>query len=215
MTHELETRWPTPEEAPYLNTQILTEKELTGRINLIGAEIYRDLKNLNPLVVSVHEGGKYFIDSLSELWKSNFDFQPETTSMKAKRTSDDSGFRPLEIIRPLPDDIEVKDRVILITEDMMDEGDTLAGLVKYFYDRGGLRVYVAVMTVREGVERDLDCPEPRYIGFYLHGDGWAVGSGLDDNRMRLKGVETLPGGLPNDGGRDWPGIWINHPPDHN
>jgi hypoxanthine-guanine phosphoribosyltransferase len=211
--HELESRWPTKEENPFLIDQVLTEKEVNQQIDLLAVNIFKDQRHKNPLIISVHEGGRYITEQLELTWKKHMpDFEYQVTDIKTQRIYDNDHPTGFELLRDIPSPINTEGRTVIITEDILDSGISLRDLVRHFIDRGAGEVIIAVLIKRLGNDRDDDIPEAEYICFAINTDGFFIGSGLDDKRMLIGASDTLDSGLPNDGGRSWPGIWFNRPP---
>jgi hypoxanthine-guanine phosphoribosyltransferase len=214
--HELESRWPTREENPFLIEQLLTEKEVNQQIDLLAVDIFEGQRHKNPLIVSVHEGGRYITERLERTWNKYMpDFEHQATDVRTQRIYDDDHPTGFELLRDVPSPILIEGRTVIITEDILDTGVSLRDLVRHFICRGASEVIIAVLIKRSGNHTDDNIPEAKYICFTINTDAFFIGSGLDDKRMLVGDSETLASGLANDGGRSWPGIWTNHPPKFN
>lgn len=75
----------------------------------------------------------------------------------------------------LPD---LRDRHVLVVDDILDTGRTLARVIEHLRTAGPCSVRAAVLLSKEK-ERDLQC-DPHYLGFKIP-DEFVVGYGLDYN----------------------------------
>ena len=101
-----------------------------------------------------------------------FDFMAVSSYGSATRTSG--------VVRILKDlDLDLTDRDVLIVEDIVDSGLTLAYLRKNLAARGPRSLEVCALLVKEGLQKvDLDL---RYVGFRIP-PRFVVGYGLDVGR---------------------------------
>lgn len=81
------------------------------------------------------------------------------------------------VVRILKDlDTDIKDKHILLVEDIIDSGNTLAYLMEYFKGRGASSVEI-VCLLDKPARRKKDLPV-RYVGFTI-GDEFIIGYGID------------------------------------
>jgi len=73
---------------------------------------------------------------------------------------------------------DVSGRDVLLLDDILDTGHTLAALVQHIEDRGAASVRTAVLLRKIG--RQVVALEPNYCGFVIP-DSFVVGYGLDYN----------------------------------
>ena len=102
-----------------------------------------------------------------------------------------SGTKSSGVVRILKDlDMDLKDRDVLIVEDILDTGLTLSRLIKNIQSRGANSV--TVMTMLRKPDAVKVPVEARYIGFDIPNE-FVVGFGLDyDERYRnLREVAVL------------------------
>jgi hypoxanthine phosphoribosyltransferase len=98
-----------------------------------------------------------------------FDFMAVSSYGSATRTSG--------VVRILKDlDIDLGERHVLIVEDIVDSGLTLAYLRKNLRARGPASLEVCALLVKEGLQKGD--PELRYVGFRIP-PVFVVGYGLD------------------------------------
>lgn len=86
---------------------------------------------------------------------------------------------------------DVRDRDILLMDDILDTGQTLAYLVRHIKGLGAASLRVAVLLRKQG--RQKVTLEPDYCGFEIP-DAFVIGYGLDynDEHRQLPYVAVLP-----------------------
>jgi hypoxanthine phosphoribosyltransferase len=150
---------------------LFTEEVVDARIREIGAQIARDYKGQDLLVIGILKGASMF---MAELVK-RIDMLVEIDFMAVSsygKSSESSG-----VVRILKDlDKSIEGRHVLIVEDIVDSGLTLSYLKNLLEQRKAASVKVAAL---------LDKPErrkveitPDYLGFTVP-DHFIVGYGLD------------------------------------
>ena len=156
---------------PHLGPVVVGEDELQQRIAELGKEITSDYTGRPPLLVGVLKGAFVFMSDLSRAidLPVEFDFMAVSSYGSATRTSG-----VVRIIKDL--DLDLTDRDVLIVEDIVDSGLTLAYLRKNLAARGPRSLEVCALLVKEGLQKvDLDL---RYVGFRIP-PRFVVGYGLD------------------------------------
>ena len=123
------------------------------------------------MLVGVLKGAFVFMSDLSRAidLPVEFDFMAVSSYGSATRSSG--------VVRILKDlDLDLTDRHVLIVEDIVDSGLTLAYLRKNLAARGPASMEVCALLVKEGLQRvDLDL---KYVGFTIP-PAFVVGYGLD------------------------------------
>ncbi len=150
---------------------VVSEDELQTRIRELGKEITADYEGRPPLLVGVLKGAFMFMSDLSRAidLPVEFDFMAVSSYGSATRSSG--------VVRILKDlDLDLTDRHVLIVEDIVDSGLTLAYLRKNLAARGPASMEVCALLVKEGLQRvELDL---KYVGFTIP-PTFVVGYGLD------------------------------------
>ncbi|MFV0388271.1 MAG: hypoxanthine phosphoribosyltransferase [Pyrinomonadaceae bacterium] len=151
---------------------MFTEDEIRTRVKELGAEISRDYKGKDLVLVGVLKGSALF---MADLMRS-IDLPLEIDFMAVASYKDGTvSTGDVEIIKDLMKPIRDKD--VIIVEDIIDTGLTLTRLVELFETRGTNSTKIATL---------LDKPEPRinkelkvdYCGFQIPNE-FVVGYGLD------------------------------------
>ena len=156
---------------PRLGKVVVPEEELRERIIGLGKEITADYAGRPPLLVGVLKGAFMFMSDLSRAidLPVEFDFMAVSSYGSATRSSG-----VVRIIKDL--DLDLTDRHVLIVEDIVDSGLTLAYLRRNLLARGPASLEVCALLVKEGLQKNE--PDLRYTGFNIPPD-FVIGYGLD------------------------------------
>lgn len=160
-----------PSTDPHLGDIIVTEDQLRRRVAELGAAITADYAGRRPLLVCVLKGAFIFMSDLARAidLPVEFDFMAVASYGSATRSSG-----VVRIVKDL--DMDLSGRDVIIVEDIIDSGLTLAYLRKNLLARNPAGVEVCALLVREGLQKtELDL---RYVGFEIPPD-FVVGYGLD------------------------------------
>ena len=159
--------------------------ELQHRIKEMAAEVSRDYKGRDLLLIGVLKGAVFFLaDLMREL-----DIPCEVDFMAVSSygsSTDSSG-----VVRILKDlDAPLEGRHVLIVEDIVDSGLTLQYLLRTLQARGPASLEVCALLTKPS-RRTVDLPV-RYTGFEIP-DKFAIGYGLDyaERYRNLPYVATL------------------------
>jgi hypoxanthine phosphoribosyltransferase len=156
---------------PDIGRVVVSEHELRDRINELGKEITSDYAGRPPLLVGVLKGAFVFMSDLSRAidLPVEFDFMAVSSYGSATRSSG--------VVRIMKDlDLDLGGRDVIIVEDIVDSGLTLAYLRKNLAARAPASLEVCALLVKEGLQRvELDL---KYIGFRIP-PKFVLGYGLD------------------------------------
>ena len=150
---------------------LLSEEEIKTRVAELGEEIYDAFRDKNPMFVGVLNGCFIFMADLvrAAQLKSELEFIGVSSYNNGTKSSG-----VVQITRDLQRDISGRD--IIVVEDILDSGNTLAVLTDYLRAKGAASVTIATL---------LDKPARRekpikadYVGFEVP-DEFVVGYGLD------------------------------------
>jgi hypoxanthine phosphoribosyltransferase len=150
---------------------VVGEIDLRDRVLALGKEITADYNGRPPLLVGVLKGAFVFMSDLSRAidLPVEFDFMAVSSYGSATRSSG-----VVRIIKDL--DLDLTGRDVLIVEDIVDSGLTLAYLKKNLAARNPASLEVCALLVKEGLQRvELDL---KYVGFQIP-PVFVVGYGLD------------------------------------
>ena len=147
--------------------EVIDEKELRSRVKELGEAITADYSGREPLFVSMLTGAVTFTSDLVR----SIDDEAEIDFMALNRFGE--GGR-IGIAMDLS--TSVLDRNVIIVEDVVDTGLTLAVLRRMMMDRGAASV--ATVTLFDKVRRRVNDVPLEYRGFEV-GDEFLLGYGLD------------------------------------
>jgi hypoxanthine phosphoribosyltransferase len=150
---------------------LFSEEVLTKRIKELADEISTDYKGKELVVVGILKGSVIFA---AELIKNisipcEIDFMAVSSYGNSTETSG-----VVRILKDLDSNIEGKN--ILIVEDIVDTGVTLAYLLKYLKARKANSIEIVALLNKQA--RRVSDLEVKYIGFEVP-DGFIVGYGID------------------------------------
>lgn len=152
---------------------VISKDVISRRIQELGQEISRDLKDRDLVVVGVLKGAFIFMADLVRALSipAKLDF----VRLKSYGTETESSGQ-VTITKDVEGDIEIRGRNVLIIEDIVDTGLTLDFLKKHIqqHDPGEVKI-CALIDKLERRERYVDLD---YVGFEV-AQGYLVGYGLD------------------------------------
>lgn len=154
-----------------LGRVVVTEAQLRDRIAELGVQITADYADDPPLLVGVLKGACVFMADLARQidLPVDFDFMAISSYGSSTKTSG-----VVRIVKDL--DADLGGRHVLIVEDIVDSGLTLAYLRRNLAARGARSVAVCALLVKEGLQRED--PDLAYVGFRIPPE-FVVGYGLD------------------------------------
>lgn len=170
----------------------LSSARIASCVDELGAAITRDYAGRQPLLVGVLKGAFVFMADLLRAVQlpTEVDFLA-VSSYGASTTS--SG-----VVRIMKDlDVPLAGRDVILVEDIVDSGLTLAFLLENLAARGAASLAVCALLVREGVALPSEVTSRlKYTGFALP-PSWVVGYGLDAGE-RNRHLRSIHAYLPPD-----------------
>lgn len=170
---------------PDITRVLVTAEQIRDRIAEIAGDIDAHYNAKNVLLVGVLKGAVPFMADLARAMEL-----PTTQDWMAV-SSYGSGTMSSGVVRILKDlDTDVKDRDVLIVEDIIDSGLTLSWLTANLKARGAASVEIVTLLRKpEAAKVEIAV---RWVGFDIPNE-FVVGYGLDyDERYRsLDGVGVL------------------------
>ena len=150
---------------------LIDTDRISARLFELAAEIDRDYADKDLLLVGVLKGAVMVMADLARALHTPVEMDWMAVS------SYGSGTRSSGVVRILKDlDHDLKDRDVLVVEDIVDSGLTLKYLLKNLAGRKPVTLEVAALLRKEGIQQvDLDV---RYVGFDIPNE-FVVGYGLD------------------------------------
>ena len=160
-----------------------TEKQIRAAVRRLARQISEDHLQDRPLLIGVLKGSFVFLaDLVRELT-----IPVEVDFVRAR--SYGTGLRSRGVVEITKDvEADIKDRVVIVVEDIADTGQTLDSVVERIRAGGCASVKRCALLVREG------CESPDYFGFWV-GPGFVVGYGIDyaEDYRGLRDIRAIPG----------------------
>ncbi len=159
-------------ERPYVIDQMISAKSIAARIESLAREISAEFKGTDKLVVvGLLRGSFVFIaDLVREL-----DLPVEVDFLEASSYGDSmESSREVRILKDLRGKIE--DRDVLVVEDIVDTGHTLAHVTRFLQTRKPARLRTIALLDKPS-RREVDF-KADWIGFSIP-DEFVVGYGID------------------------------------
>ena len=168
-----------------LSAVLHTEAELHSRLAELAREIEADYQDEPPLLVGVLKGAVMVMADLAR--ELNFHAQMDWMAV----SSYGAGTKSSGVVKILKDlDADIAGRDVLIVEDIIDSGLTLAWLKENLKIRGTKSVRICTMLRKpEALKVEVDVA---YVGFDIPVE-FVVGYGLDyaENYRNLRDVAIL------------------------
>ena len=156
---------------------LLTEEEVDAKIQEIGEQISKDYAGKQVHLVCVLKGGAFFMCELAKRITIPVSMDFMSVSSYGSETKS-SGV--VKIVKDL--DEPLKDKEVIIVEDIVDSGRTLSSLLEMLRDRGPKSL--ALCTLLDKPSRRVVEVDVNYTGFQIP-DEFVVGYGLDyDQKYR-------------------------------
>ena len=158
-------------------TPLFSEDEIAARIVELAAQIDKDYQGREILMIAVLKGSFLFVADLIRAVKTPtvIDFVRLASYGSATQSS---GI--IEVRKDL--EMSIKDKHVLVVEDIVDSGLTLESLRSMLLNRQPASLKICTMIDKQA-QRVTNVPVD-YIGFSMD-DGFIVGYGLDlDERYR-------------------------------
>lgn len=149
---------------------LISKEQIDKRIKELAAQLDKDYAGKKPLFICILKGSIMFYTDL--LRALTIDCAMDFMSLSSYRNETTSG--EVKMIKDLDDPIVGKD--VIIVEDIIDSGNTLAYLKRLLYSRNPNSV--KIITMLDKPERRKADIQPDYTGFVIE-DEFVVGYGLD------------------------------------
>ncbi len=145
--------------------------DVSAAVDRVAAEMTHRLANENPLLLVVMNGAVFFSGQLLP----RLAFPLEQDYLHATRYNNTTSGGQLEWLAQ-PDPKRLAGRVVVVIDDVLDEGITLAAIKAHLVEQGVAACYSAVL-----VEKDLGRKKPvaaDFVGLHLP-NRYLFGAGMD------------------------------------
>lgn len=176
------------EQAQYTlnNANLLySADEVEYAISAMAESITEQLGDENPLLLPVMIGGLILAGKL--IPQLNFPLQIDYIHATRYR-GETSGSELHWIKKP---EKSLQDKTVLLIDDILDQGITLAAIIEYCYEAGADKVLTAVLT-KKILERDNHIKDADFTGLNVP-DRYVFGYGMDyhEYHRNLNGIYAL------------------------
>jgi hypoxanthine phosphoribosyltransferase len=151
---------------------LVTESEVEIAIKRIAGEITGQLKESNPVLLCIMNGGLIFTGQLL----TRLVFPLEVDYVHATRYGHETNGAHLHwTVRP---QLDLKGRTVLLLDDILDEGVTLAAIAEYCRQQGATEILMAVLVEKLHLRKVTPGMRADFSGIEV-GDRFLFGYGLD------------------------------------
>lgn len=150
----------------------ISEEDILKRVEELAEEIDKDFEGEDVLLIGLLRGSVVFLSDLCRKLKTadTLDFMVVSSYGNGMESS-----RNVKIIKDLEEN--VKDRNVLIVEDIIDTGNTLKKVKEIIETREPKKIKI-VTLLDKPERREVDDIEVDYVGFKIP-DEFVVGYGID------------------------------------
>jgi hypoxanthine phosphoribosyltransferase len=162
------------EEVYAKSTCLFTANEVEAALDRLAIKIHSEMADKNPILLCVMIGGLIPMGNLLP----RLDFPLEVNYVHATRYKGDTTGGELEWkVKP---NINLEGRTVLIVDDILDGGVTLARIVDYVRDRSALDVKTAVLVDKHHKRVEHGLEKADFVGLEVD-DHFIFGYGMDYN----------------------------------
>ena len=164
---------------------IYNADQVADAIDVIAGKLNQRLKDAQPLILCVMNGGLVFTGHLV----TKLTCFPQIDYLHATRYRNQTSGATLDW-RAYPNG-DLKNRTVVILDDILDEGITLKAIVEYCHEQGAKEVLTAVL-VKKIHDRCVAGLKSDYVGLEVE-DKYVFGFGMDyQSQLRhLNGIYAL------------------------
>jgi len=156
----------------YTTKILIPREDIQRRVEVLGAAISEDYKGKPLLLIGILNGAAFFLSDLARA----ITIPVEIDFIKASSYENGTESQDSVIIGGYGIENSVDGKDIILVEDIVDTGKTLAELMKYFNEKRAASIATCVLIdKKERREKDIKID---YLGFEVE-EGFLVGYGLD------------------------------------
>jgi len=159
----------------FIEEVLLSSDDIKKICEDLGARITKDYEGKRPLIVGLLRGSIPFMAELMKNIKGELeiDFMEVSSYHGAMSTGMVTIHKDTKT--------NIKDRHVLLVEDIVDTGLTIQEVINYLHDKGAASIEIATLLDKPA-GRKIKCQEPKYIGATID-PKFVVGFGLDYNQL--------------------------------
>ncbi|KTD20088.1 hypoxanthine phosphoribosyltransferase [Legionella lansingensis] len=153
---------------------LYTTKEVEAALDRMAINIHEQLHDKNPVLLCVMIGGLVPMGNLLP----RLDFPLEVDYVHATRYCGD--IRGGELQWKVKPSVNLKDRIVLVIDDILDGGATLAAIIQEIEAMGASKVYSAVLVDKHHKRLPDGLQQADFVGLQVD-DHYIFGYGMDYN----------------------------------
>lgn len=156
---------------------LIDEETINKRLNELATQISNDYKDKKPVIICILKGAVYFFTDLTR----KLDLECTIDFMKISSYVGENSTGKITIKSDILNDI--KDKDVIVVEDIMDTGYTISGLYDYLMEKNPKSIKLCVLLDKQE-RREMYDISPDYVGFTIP-NRFVIGYGLDyDEKYR-------------------------------
>lgn len=156
------------------STRLFTSDEVEAALDSMAIKIHQQLHDKNPVIICVMIGGLVPMGNLLP----RLDFPLEVDYVHATRYN--SGTRGGDIQWKVKPSLNLRDRTVLVVDDILDGGLTLAAILNEIKLMGAANVYSAVLVDKHHKRVENGLKNADFVGLEVD-DHYIFGYGMDYN----------------------------------
>lgn len=155
---------------------LISKKEIKKRVASLAKEINVFFNKEEIIIIGVLKGSLFFMADLLKRLEIPFVYD----FIQAKSYIGTESTENLKILKE--PNVDLKDKIVLLIEDIVDTGITLEGIIRYLKKKEAKEIYICTLLDKAG-RRKVDI-KAHFIGFKID-NHFVVGYGLDiDEKFR-------------------------------
>jgi hypoxanthine phosphoribosyltransferase len=166
---------------------LISEEDIKSKIIALANKIDEDYKNKKITVLMILKGSFIFISDLIRELHSII-----TIDVLSASSYGSQGFKRGELFIENFDKLDLKDKDVLVIDDIFDSGNTINKIIDKIYEKEPNSVKSATLLLKNTKKRLKDAVLPDYYLYEIE-DHFVVGYGLDykEKLRNLKSIYTL------------------------
>lgn len=156
------------------STCLYTKEQVDAALDRMASEMNEVLAEKNPIILCVMIGGLVPVGNLLP----RLDFPMELHYVHATRYRGE--IRGGDLHWKASPSFSIKDRVVVVVDDILDGGLTLAAILEYCREHGAAEVYSAVLVDKHHVREEGGTEKADFTGLTVD-DHYIFGYGMDYN----------------------------------
>lgn len=151
---------------------LYTKKQIESALDVMAAQMTKDLESENPLFLCVVVGGIVPLGNL--LLRLEFPLEVDYVHVTRYRGETKGG----QLIWKAEPSADLSGRTVVIVDDILDSGITLKEVVDYCLNKGAKKVFTAVLVDKAEARQAVGLQKADYVGMPVD-NRYVFGYGMD------------------------------------